>query len=135
MSRFIFAALATVVLSHAAAAQQVPGRDLLEFPIGLTAEAPVFSNRLIGGLWNPASNVLPAYGHAAAGLAGLTTPQEQGIQIETIAGALRVHSLVTASLSFTQASVSDILRTETDPQSGASDVPYSTSLLSLGAAA
>jgi hypothetical protein len=43
MSRFIFAALASFTLAAAATAQRVPGRDLLEFPIGLIADAPPLS--------------------------------------------------------------------------------------------
>jgi len=55
MSRFIFAALGSIVLAGPVAAQQVPGRDLFEFPIGLLAEPAALSAQMTGGLWNPAS--------------------------------------------------------------------------------
>ena len=65
MSRFIFATLGSLVLTAAAAAQQVPGRDLFEFPLGLLAEAPALSMQMTGGLWNPATASLRAPGRAA----------------------------------------------------------------------
>jgi hypothetical protein len=139
MSRLIFAAASLLVSllldPSAAAAQQVPGRDLLEFPLGLLAEPPALSSRMTGSLWNPAANIAPAGVRGAIGFAGLTTPQEQGVRLEMIAGEYRVRPSITASLSYAQASVSDILRTESDPQSIGGEIPYGTSLLSLGAAA
>jgi hypothetical protein len=134
MSRFIFAALTIAGFSSAAAAQQIPGRDLLEFPVGLLAEAPPLSTSMVASIWNPASSVLPANVRGAIGFAGLTTPQEQGVQLEMAAGAYRLRPNLVSTFSYTQASVSDILRTETDPQSLASDIPYSTSLVSVGLA-
>lgn len=131
MSRFIFAASAFVVLSGAAAAQQVPGRDLLEFPVGLLAEAPSISRTMAGGFWNPASASLKPGTRGEVGFAGLTTPQEEGIHLEMIAGAIRVKPTVTAAFSFVQASVSDVIRTEGDPQS-LGEIPYGTSVLSAG---
>jgi hypothetical protein len=135
MSRLIFAAAALLLGSTAAAAQRVPGRDLLEFPLGLLAEPPTLSSRMAGSLWNPAANVVAPDVRGAIGLAGLTTPQEQGVRLEMVAGEVRVRPAITASLSYAQASVSDILRTESDPQSIGGEIPYGTSLLSLGAAA
>lgn len=133
MSRFMFAALASAVLSSAAAAQQVPGRDLFDFPLGLLADPAPLSSRMAGSLWNPATSNLPAGSRAGFGFAGLTTPKEQGVRLQMVGGALRVYGGVTTSLSYAQASVSDILRTETDPQSLGGEVPYGTSLLSAGA--
>jgi len=134
MSRFIFAALASIVLSSAAAAQQVPGRDLFDFPLGLLADPAPLSSRMAGSFWNPATSMLAPGSHAQFGFAGLTTPKEQGVRLQMIGGSVRVHGGVTTSLSYAQASVSDILRTETDPQSLGGEVPYGSSLLSAGAA-
>jgi hypothetical protein len=135
MSRFTFAALASIVLTSAAAAQQVPGRDLLEFPIGLLAEAPTLSSRMPGGLWNPAATSLSADSRASIGFAGLMTPSDQGVSISMVAGEIRVRRGLIASVSFAQASVQDIFRTNTDPVTTFGEVPYSTTLVSLGAAA
>jgi hypothetical protein len=133
MSRFIFAAWLSLVVSSTAAAQQVPGRDLFDFPLGLLGDPAPLSSRMAGSLWNPAtSNLLPGR-QAEFGFAGLTTPKEQGVRLQMLGGTLRVYGGVTASLSYAQASVSDILRTETDPQSLGGEVPYGTSLLSAGA--
>jgi hypothetical protein len=134
MSRLIFAALASAVLSSAAAAQQVPGRDLLEFPLGVLAEAKPLSMQMVAGLWNPATSALSSSERAALGFAGLTTPQEQGVQLEMVGAEYRVRPAWTASLSFANSSVSDILKTETDPQTIGGEIPYGTSLLSLGLA-
>src|SRR3954469_13171834 len=99
MSRFIFAAIASLVLSSSVAAQsrQVPGRELLEFPLGLLAEAAPLSMQMTGGLWNPATVSLTGPKRAAFGVAGLTTPQEQGVQLELLGGAYRVRPKVTAA--------------------------------------
>jgi len=135
MSRFIFAALASISLAIPAAAQQVPGRDLLDFPLGLLAEPAPLSSRMTGGVWNPATSMLSSTARAEFGFAGLTTPQEQGVRLDMIAGSLRIRPALTASLSLAQASVSDILRTETDPQSFGGEIRYGTTLLSAGVAA
>jgi hypothetical protein len=133
MSRLIFAAMATIGIAGAAAAQQTPGRDLFEFPLGILAEAPPLSTQMTGGLWNPAASALGPTQRAAFGFAGLTTPQEQGVRLDMVGAAYRLPKGFTASLSFAQASVADILQTETDPQSLGGEIPYATTLLSAGA--
>jgi hypothetical protein len=135
MSRLIFAALASICIASAAAAQQVPGRDLLEFPLGVLAEAPPLSSQMTGGLWNPSLSALGSTGRGAIGFAGLTTPQEQGVRLDMIGGAYRINRLIVANASFAQATVADILKTETDPQSLGGEIPYGTMLVSAGASA
>ncbi len=133
MSRFIFAAITSLLLSSSVAAQsrQVPGRELLEFPLGLLAEAAPLSMQMTGGLWNPATVSLTGTKRAAFGLAGLTTPQEQGVQLEHLGAAYRVRPNLTAAISIASASVSDIFRTMSDPTTGVDpEIPYSTTLLS-----
>ncbi len=135
MSRLIFVALASLVVTSATAAQQVPGRDLLDFPLGLLAEAPALSTQMASGLWNPATSALTGNRTLDFGLAGLTTPQEQGVRLEMAGIAYRIRPRLTASLSFAQASVADILRTDTDPQSLGGEIPYGTTLVSAGLSA
>lgn len=132
MSRLAFAALASFALSGAAAAQQVPGRDLLEFPLGILAEPAPLSTQMAGGFWNPATAALGPDTVARIGFAGLNTPQDQGVRLEMASGAYRVRPQTTLSLSVVQASVSDIVRTETDPQSIGGEIPYGTTILSAG---
>jgi hypothetical protein len=134
MSRFIFAVAVALVLTSPAAAQRVPGRDLLEFPLGLLAEAAPLSTLMTGGLWNPATAALSGPRRAAFGFAGLTTPQEQGVQLNLLGAAYNVRPKLTATLSVASASVSDILRTDTDPVSLGAEIPYGTTLLSAGLA-
>ena len=134
MSRFIFAALASFTLAAAAAAQRVPGRDLLEFPLGLIADAPPLSSQMTGGLWNPASIAIRSPIRGEIGIAGLTTPQEQGVRLIMLGGSYKIRPTITASLSYAQASVSDLLRTDSDPQSVGGEIPYGISVVSAGAA-
>jgi hypothetical protein len=134
MSRLAFAAFASVIVSTSAAAQKVPARDLFEFPLGLMADAPPFSNRMPASLWNPASRAMTAASHAEIGVAGLTTPQAQGVQLDMLAAEYRFRPDMSLALSFAQASVSDILRTEGDPQSLGGEIPYGTNLVSVGVA-
>jgi hypothetical protein len=133
MSRLIFAAVASLVLSTAGAAQEVPARDLLQFPLGLVAEPPGLSTRMVGGLWNPAAIALPRDSRIAFGVAGLTTDQNQGVQLDMFGLEYRLRSAIVGTLTFAQASVADVLRTETDPTTTA-EIPYGTSVLSIGAA-
>jgi hypothetical protein len=135
MSRFIFAALASISFVGAAAAQQVPGRDLFDFPLGLLAEPAALSSRMAASIWNPAASALSEPSRVRVGFAGLATPQDQGVRLEMIGGEYRMSGALTASLSFAQASVTDIIRTETDPQSLPGEIPYQTTLVSAGAAA
>jgi hypothetical protein len=133
MSRLIFVALSSFVVTSAAAAQQVPGRDLLDFPLGLLAEAPALSTKMAAGLWNPATSVLTGNRKFDFGLAGLTTPQEQGVRLEMAGLSYRLRPSLTGSLSFAQASVADILRTDANtPQSLGAEIPYGTTLVSAG---
>ncbi len=132
MSRLIFAALTSLAFAAPSAAQHVAGRDLLDFPIGLLAEAPPLSMQMAGGLWNPAATAI-ATNRGLVGVAGLTTPQDQGVRLEMVGGAFRVRSGLTATFSAATASVSDILRTDTDPTSIGSEVPYGTAIVSVGA--
>ncbi len=134
MSRLIFAALTSLAFVRSAAAQRVAGRDLLDFPIGLLADAPALSTQMTGSLWNPAASALTPSTRGAFGLAGLTTPQEQGVKLDMIAGSYAVRPNLTATISAAQASVTDILRTDTDPTSLGGEIPYGTTLISAGAA-
>jgi hypothetical protein len=132
MSRFIFAAAVSLVVSRAAVAQRVPGRDLLEFPLGTLAESPPLTRLIVGGIWNPASAVLPARERAQLGFAALTTPYEQGVESKLITAAFRLRPTLSGAASFVQSSVSDVFKTESDPQSFGDAIPYGTQVLSFG---
>jgi hypothetical protein len=134
MSRFIFAALGSFILAGPAAAQQVPGRDLFEFPLGLLAEPAALSSQMAASLWNPAAGQLRPAQRAAVGIAELYSPQEQGVRLGMIGAAYALRPSITATASVASAWVTDLLRTETDPQSLGGEIPYASTLLSLGVA-
>ena len=136
MCRMMFAAMVSLGLlgSRGVEAQRVAGRDLLEFPLGILAEAPALSDQMTGGLWNPASAMLRPSARASFGVAGLTTPQDVGVRLEMIAGSYRIKPNVTGTVSVADASVSDILRTETDPTTIGGEIPYGTTVVSAGLA-
>ena len=127
------ACLAALTAS-AAQAQQVPGRDLLDFQIGTLAEAPALAHLSGDGLWNPASIAIPGGLRARIAAATLQTPSEQSVSSELLAVGVRVHDATTVGLSLVRAEVTGLLRTDTDPQTIGGDIPYSTTVVSLGVA-
>ena len=127
------ACLAGLVASGAQA-QQVPGRDLLDFQIGTMAEAPALAHLTGEGLWNPAAIAIPAGLRVRISAATLQTPAEQSVSSELLAAGVRVHEATTVGLSLVRAEVTGLLRTDTDPQTIGGDIPYSTTVLSLAVA-
>jgi hypothetical protein len=123
-------ALALAALPAAAAAQWVPGRDLLDFPIGTLAEAPALADQAGVVLWNPAAMaLLPDTVRARVGIAALTTAADQGVSAQLVGGTLALRAGLAAGLSVARASVADLVRTESDPES-LGGIAYSTTLLS-----
>lgn len=128
----LFAALICGGMATRSAAQQVPARDLLDFPIGSLAEPAALSTRLSSGFWNPAAIALPENARAVFGIAALNSPIELGLSEQLATASFRVpqHAIVTASI--VHAAITDLVRTQTDPQSFGSEIPYGTSVYSLG---
>jgi hypothetical protein len=62
----------------------------------------------------------------------LTTPYEQGVESKLIAAAFRLRPGLSGAASFVQSSVSDVFKTESDPQSIGDAIPYGTMVLSFG---
>ncbi len=136
MSRLIFAAALwlTLPLSLHGQLTAVPGRDLLEFPIGAMAEAQALASQLGAGLWNPATTPLRPADRAQIGIAAMNSPIDQGISGGALVASAALPRGFTASASLTRMAVVDLLHTETDPQSIGGEIPYSTTVYSLGAA-
>jgi hypothetical protein len=113
-------------------AQAVPGRDLLDFPLGAIAEPQVMALQLASGFWNPAAVALSGSDRFQIGIAALNSPVDQGVSEQLVAGvaALPWKSLLVVSLA--RASLSDLARTETDPQTIGAAIPYGTTLGSIG---
>jgi hypothetical protein len=124
---FILPALAAASPASADA-QRVPGRDLLELPVGALAEAPALASLAGAGLWNPAAIEVRG-GRLRLGAAALTTPADQGVSAELLGAAVALPGAITGGLSIARASVSDLVRTESDPQS-LGNLSYGTTLIS-----
>ena len=126
------------VLSIAAASpllsQQVPGRDLLQFPIGSLAEAPALASATGDGLANPTSVLLPAGARFRISASALQTPAEQSVAAHAISIAAMLPAATSVGISLVRAAVSDILLTTSDPQSIGGEVPYGTTLISAAVA-
>ena len=130
MRRFIFAALCVGVAAREIEGQQVPARELLEFPITAIAELPPLARSVAGGLWNPASIAVVPGGRGLASAAALNTPIAQGVAAQHVGISARVREGLYAGASFTHAGVSDLIRTDTDPSTDGGNIPYGTSIYS-----
>lgn len=112
---------------------QIPGRDLLTFPIGLTAEAPALGVTAGSGFWNPATVLLPDGYDWRVAASAMNAPSDIAVSAQLFSIATRVRG-TTLGVSVTLASVADILRTDTDPQSIGNAIPYGTAVYSLSVA-
>ncbi len=113
-------------------AQEVPARDLLDFPIGAIAEPSALAIRFPSGLWNPAAISLPQTTKLELGISALNSPIDLGVSAQLLAASLRVPHDAVVTASFVRATVTDLVRTATDPQSVGSEIPYGTTVFSLG---
>lgn len=126
--------IAGVLLPGSVRAQLVPGRDLLSFPLGLTAEAPALGTGAGFGLWNPASVAIPAGSRLRMAVGTMSAPIDVAVSAQLGTVAARWRDGTTIALGVASASVADLLRTDSDPQSIGDEIPYVTTLLSVMAA-
>ncbi len=112
-------------------AQLVPGRDLLSFPIGLVAEAPAIGSDAGFGLWNPASVAIPDGSRVRLAVGTMSAPVDVAVSAQVATAAGRWKSGTTIAVSIANASVADLLRTDSDPQSIGDEIPYRTTLYSF----
>lgn len=134
MRRCAFLLAGLVLAADTLAAQLVPGRDLLSFPLGLTAEAPAFGTGAGFGLWNPASVAIPAGSRVRLAVGTMSAPVDVAVSAQLATAGARLRNGTTVALSVASASVADLLRTDSDPQSIGDEIPYVTTLLSVVAA-
>jgi hypothetical protein len=130
MCRIMFAAVAAAVALSPLQAQQVPGRQLFDFPLGTLAEAPALASAAGGGFWNPATIALQGGDRFLFSAAALNSPIEQGVSAELGTAACQVRPGITAGLSVATSAVSDLLRTDTDPQSIGNPIPFNSTIVS-----
>ena len=134
MRRLIFALLLCGTVSASASAQRVPGRDLLEYQLGTGGDAAAIASETGDGVWNPATLMLPVGARARLAAGALVSAPEQGIDAQLLVASLAIPGGATVGISVLRASVDELVHTETDPQSLGSDIPYNTTLVSIGAA-
>ena len=134
MRRIIFAIAFLTYVSAPLGAQAVPGRDLLRFPIGSMDRAPALGSGLGDGFGNPASVALLDTAIMHVGIAALQTSSQQGVTIQLGALTARLPERIVLFGSFARASVSDLVRTDTDPQSLGEEIAYGTHVYSVGMA-
>ena len=125
-----FAAIAAATALSSLEAQQVPGRDLFRFPVGTLAEPAALASAAGGGFWNPATAALAANERYRFAAAALDSPIEQGVTAQLGTGAFRTTRGITVAVSFAQAGVGDIPRTDTDPQSVGDAISYRSNVVS-----
>lgn len=133
MRRFIFALFVIAPVTASSQASAIPGRDLLTFPVGLTAEAPALGSQTGSGLWNPATTLLTDGAHWRIAAASLSAPTEVAISAQ-LAAVASTWKGTTIGVSLLHASVGNLLRTDTDPQTIGDEIPYSTVVLSASLA-
>ncbi|MFL5563126.1 MAG: hypothetical protein ACJ79K_16795 [Gemmatimonadaceae bacterium] len=123
--------IGAILLASPAWAQRVPGRDLLDFPLGALAEPPVMASADVA-LWN-AANIIPTAGNRGRiGFASVQTPTDLGISVVGLSLAAALPQHLAAAVSAVQGSVAGIPRTTTDPSTLAGDVSYNTTMFSAG---
>jgi hypothetical protein len=126
-----FAAAAALLPVATSEAQRVPGRDLLDYPIGTLAEAPALALDSGDGFQNPAAIRL-AEGTRLRGTAiALNTGTDRGVSSQLLAVAVNLPSRFTVGLSAVHAAISGIAQTADDPQPIGRDIPYNTFVASL----
>ncbi len=134
MRRMFLCGLAAFVCACRLSAQSVPARDLWEFPLGAMLEPAALALEPGSGLWNPAAASMAKRERWRLGVASLNSGgSAQGVDGQLLSIAFRRESGTTLGVSVASTRVSDITRTDTDPQSIGS-VPYSSLLLSVIAA-
>ena len=123
-----------VLCASSARAQRVPARELLEFPIGTLAAPGVLARQAAHGLWNPANIAQLRSTRVQVSVATLNAPADQGVSAQLLSVAMPIAARATLGATVVRAAVSDILRTDTDPQSLGSEIPYNTTVLSAAVA-
>jgi hypothetical protein len=132
MRRLIFAVVVLGSAPAAARAQRVPARDLLDLPLGTVAEPMALAGTVGDGLWNPATTALTEGTRARIALAALTTPAAQGVGAQALSGVVGFRRRTTVGIGIARASMRDIQRTGTDPQT-LGEIRYSTTVASVTA--
>ncbi len=134
MRHLVFALAIAALVPVVAAAQRVPGRDLLQFPLAALDRPPALPTDLADGLGNPATLVSLGGAKLRVGAAALQTPKTQAVSAQLLTAAHSLSERIVVGLSAARWSVDDIASTTTSPNVTDGDVGYSTAMLSMSAA-
>src|SRR4029079_6583907 len=104
MPRLVLGA-AMMLLAAEAGAQRVPGRDLLNFPLGLAGEPAALGDGAASGLWNPAPALLSHGERGRLSLAALSAPFDVALSGQVLHGAIAIKSIGTVSVGVTRAAI------------------------------
>ena len=126
-----FAACAALLLPSPCDAQRVPGRDLLQYPIGTLAEAPALALETGDGFQNPAALRLPDGTRVRGTVVALNTGTDRGVSAQLAAVSVGLPQRLTVGFSVARAAINGIGQTTSDPQPIGRDIPYNTLVLSL----
>lgn len=132
MPRLMLAVASASLLPAALLCAQVPGRDLLSFPIGALAEAEALSTGLGDGLRNPATANIDGVERFRFGIGALATGPEQGLAAQHLAAAVSLRGY-TGSISILRAAVDGLIRTDSDPSTRGM-ITYDTYVISAAVA-
>jgi hypothetical protein len=111
----------------------VPGRALLDFPLGTIGEIPALASAAGGGLFN-AATILPLRpARLSAGLAALSATENRGVdgQVGTV---VVTRGLTAVGVGYARVSVGGLERTGDGDPTVIGTIPYYTSVASLLAA-
>lgn len=134
MRHLVFALAIAALLPAVAAAQRVPGRDLLQFPLAALDRPAALPTDLADGLGNAATIVTLNGARLRVGAAALQTPETQGVSAQLLSAAHSLSERIVIALSAARWSVDDIASTTTSPDASEGDVSYGTAMLSVSAA-
>jgi hypothetical protein len=112
---------------------EIPGRDLLGFPVVLIAEPAALPGMFGGGFWNPAAALLPSGAKWRLSAAAMSTPSDVAVDASAgaVTGLWRGSSI---TLSVVRAAVAGLVRTESDPLTVGNELEYATTVTSIGVA-
>jgi hypothetical protein len=111
-------------------AQQIPARELLEFPLGSLAEGPAASFATRDGFRNPAAVLLPDSARMRFSVSSLTTGTQQGVSGQILAVSAAAPRGITAALSIARAEVAGISPTDGNPEAIGGDLQYNMLVVS-----
>lgn len=134
MRHLVFALAIAAHIPAVAAAQRVPGRDLLQFPLAALDRPSALPTDLADALGNAATLVALGGARLRVGAAALQTPETQGVSAQLLSAAHSLSERIVVGLSAARWSVDDIAATTASPDVSDGDVSYSTAMLSMSAA-